>query len=238
MALASLLAAGAASGAGTSPQNGAAPLKFQVMEGNVAYLRVAGVTTNLPDTIGSALDASPVRDQLAGTVLDLRYADGDDSNAVAAAAHWFGVGKRPLAILVNAETRGAAAALAAELREDHDGLVFASAGAPIKADIVVAVPSKDEKAFWEKPYLPANNIAAWSDTNDSLPFVDHTSEADLVRAHVKDGDPSFPRLSADDGLARSLSPTASAPKPVIRDPLLARALDFIKGLAALGQFHS
>ena len=60
------------------------------------------------------------------------------------------------------------------------------------------------------------------DTNDFLPFVDHTSEADLVRAKIKDGD--------DNGAiapARSKGP----PKPVIQDPVLARAVDLIKGLA-------
>jgi hypothetical protein len=76
----------------------------------------------------------------------------------------------------------------------------------------------------ENPYAAAvpddtNSPAA---TNNLLPFVDHTSEADLVRAKIKDGDEneSLPT-------PRQTEP----PKPFIRDPVLARAVDLIKGLA-------
>ena len=61
-----------------------------------------------------------------------------------------------------------------------------------------------------------------SATNEFFPFVDHTSEADLVRKRVKDGD--------DDDTA---TPRLEPSQPVIRDPALARALDLFKALAAL-----
>ena len=48
----------------------------------------------------------------------------------------------------------------------------------------------DERAFLKNPYgTPApNEQFRRPATNDFLPFVDHTSEADLVRAKIKDGD--------------------------------------------------
>ena len=62
-----------------------------------------------------------------------------------------------------------------------------------------------------------------SATNELLAFVDHTSEADLVRKRIKDGE--------DDGEATQ--PRVEPPQPVIRDPALARAVDLLKALAAL-----
>jgi hypothetical protein len=56
-----------------------------------------------------------------------------------------------------------------------------------------------------------------------LGFVDHTSEADLVRKRIKDGE-------SDGAIA---TPRAEPPQPVIRDPALARAVDLVKALAAL-----
>jgi hypothetical protein len=52
--------------------------------------------------------------------------------------------------------------------------------------------------------------------------VDHTSEAELVRKRVKDGDETD-----------AASPRAEPPQPVVRDPALARAIDLLKALAAL-----
>jgi hypothetical protein len=56
-----------------------------------------------------------------------------------------------------------------------------------------------------------------------VPYIDHTSEADLVREKIKDGDED-----------ENTAPVRVAPaKPVIRDPALARAVDFLKALAVL-----
>jgi hypothetical protein len=56
-----------------------------------------------------------------------------------------------------------------------------------------------------------------------MAFVDHTSEAELVRKRIKDGD--------DEGDVAT--PRAEPLQPVIRDPALARAADLLKALAAL-----
>ena len=131
--------------------------------------------------------------------------------------------------------------LASELRAARAGLIFESVVAQAQtnrettalpqSDIAVAIGAEDERALMENPYAaPApddtNSPAA---TNNLLPFVDHTSEADLVRAKIKDGDEdeSFPA-------SRQTEP----PKPFIRDPVLARAVDLIKGLAIVHAPHS
>ena len=98
-------------------------------------------------------------------------------------------------------------------------------------DIVVAIGAEDERALMENPYAVSapddtNSPAA---TNNLLPFVNHTSEADLVRAKIKDGD-------EDESLATSRQ--TEPPKPFIRDPVLARAVDLIKGLAIVHSPHS
>ena len=55
-----------------------------------------------------------------------------------------------------------------------------------------------------------------------LPFVDHMSEAELVRKKIKDGE-------GEDSPAPRTEPAT----PVIRDPALARAVDLLKALAIL-----
>ena len=238
LALAGLLAAQIASRADSV---GTGLAKAVVLEGNVAYLRVGQVGKNLADEIRAAQGALAVSNKIAGTVLDLRFADGDGLDSAKAIADLFASKKLPLAILVNGQTRGAAAALASELRAARAGLIFESVATPAQTnrettalalpDIVVAIGARDERALMENPYAAAapddtNSPAA---TNNLLPFMDHTSEADLVRAKIKDGEE-----------IESLLPPRKTvpPAPFIRDPVLARAVDLIKGLAIVHAPHS
>lgn len=196
-----------------------------VFEGNVAYLQVGRVGSNLVDEVRAAQSALAVSNKIAGTVLDLRFADGDDLDSAKAAADWFAAQKLPMAILVNAETRGAAATLAEDLRGVRAGLIFGSS-TEVKPAIAVAVTLEDERKYLENPFGSAtpdgtNSVAA---TNNLLPVVDHTSEADLVRERLRSG-------GADE--SPKAVRTAEPPKPFIHDPVLARAVDFIKGLAIL-----
>ena len=224
MALAGLLAAQ------SSPRAGAANAslaKSAVLEGNVAYLQVGQVGKNLADEIRAAQSALAVSNTIAGTVLDLRFADGDDLDSAKAAVDWFASKKLPLAILVNGGTRDAAETLASALRSARLGLIFGGTTAPVEPDIVVAIGPEDERVLMQNPYaaLAANETNSPAATNNLLPFVDHTSEADLVRAKVKDGDGIEP-VPAER--------VAEPQKPFIRDPVLARAVDLIKGLAIVG----
>lgn len=236
--------------------------KSLLLEDNVAYLRVGRVSGDLAGGLTAAYHALAATNKIAGTILDLRFANGDDFAATRAMASSIKSLASPLAVLVNVETRGAAEALAAALRETGAGLII---GAPtagesplfkelplqngdrlriataagqqargVKPDIAVPVTASDELAFLNDPYAapmtPANQDAAdKSATNNFMPFLDHISEADLVRAKIKDG--------TEDENTVATRPREPA-RPFLRDPALSRAVDLIKGLAALHQAHS
>jgi hypothetical protein len=243
VALTGLLAAQVSSHADTTS---GALIKSTVLESNVAYLRVGAVEKALPDEIRSAQSALAVSNEIAGTVLDLRFAGGDDLDSAKATANLFMQRKLPLAILVNGQTHDAAAALAADLRENRAGLVFgsapepdASAGGkipPLQPDISVPVAEDAERNFVQNPFGQPPQISAPPNVggkNDFLPFVDHTTEADLVRAKIKDGDQD------ENPVPQPVPFHLPAPQPqVIRDPVLARAVDLIKGLAVVRAAHS
>jgi hypothetical protein len=201
-------------------------VKSDVLENNVAYLRVSDAGKNLADEINAAESALSVSNKTVGTILDLRFANGDAVDAARAVADFFAAQKKSLVILVNGETRGAAEKLAAELRDEHVGLVFGSATSDLQPDIAVTITATDEKKFFENPYLvPAQtgtNVGGSTNNYESL--IDHTSEADLVRQKIKDG------AGEDDELPTE---RPALLKPVIRDPALARAVDFLKALAVL-----
>lgn len=195
-----------------------------VLENNVAYLLVGDVKKNLPDEIQSAENTLAASNKIAGTVLDLRFAGGNDLDSAKAIENLFAAKKLPLAILVNGETRGAAIELAKDLRAAKDGLIFGETAKDLQPDISVSVKAGDEKKYLENPYavLPSSETNTVADTNDFGAFIDHTSEADLVREKIKDGD--------EDENSAPPRPTAP-PKPYIHDPVLARAVDLIKDLA-------
>ncbi len=199
--------------------------KSTVLEGNVAYLQVSRIGSNLVDEVSAAQSALAVSNKIAGTVLDLRFTDGDDLDSAKAAADWFAAKKLPVAILVNGETRGAAAKLAVDLRGKHAGLIFGSS-TDVKPDIAVAVAIEDEKKYLENPFRnpTPDGTNSMEATNHLLPFVDHTSEADLVRERLRSGSQDEPPQAA---------PAAEPTKPFIHDPVLARGMDFIRGLAVL-----
>ncbi|HZF02166.1 MAG TPA: hypothetical protein VE344_09760 [Methylomirabilota bacterium] len=206
--------------------------KSVVLENDVAYLRVGNVGKDLPGEIRSAQGALAATSKIVGTVLDLRFADGNDFVAEQAAENLFASKKMSLAILVNAETRGAAAKLAVDLRASNAGLIFGSAMAAVKPDVLVSVSVNDEKEFFENPYgtISTNGVhLASATTNDFLPFIDHTTEADLVRAKIKDGE------EGENPKPKQVSEPA---KPFIHDPVLARGMDFVKGAAIFRLSHS
>jgi hypothetical protein len=118
-----------------------------------------------------------------------------------------------------------------------DGQALPAQG--IKPDIQVTVSPEDERIYMTDPFKevmkPSSLIAglgmsstnAANGTNRSSRRI---NEADLMRER-KEG----PGKELD----YSSAPTrvADAEKPVIRDPVLGRALDLIKGIAALGQYR-
>jgi len=203
-------------------------IKSSVLENDTLYLRVGEVGKNLAVEIQSAQTGLAATNKIAGTILDLRFADGDDLDSEKAAENLFASQKLPLAVLINSETRGAAIELAKDLRDAKAGLIFGEAAKDLQPDISVSVKTGDEKKFLENPFgtLAQTETNSAASTNSFLSFVDHTSEADLVRAKIKDGD-------EDDNLVPERP--SEPQKPFIRDPVLARAVDLIKGLAIVRQ---
>jgi hypothetical protein len=192
-----------------------------LLDGSVLCVRPDRLTISLPEQILSL----PPTNKITGTILDLRFVDGDDS-AVAGAFKLFGAKKVPLVILANSETTGGAAELAVRLRAAGAGLIIGSTNmsGKISPDIAVDINSEAEKNFLADPYLPAGtNEVSLAATNDLLPIIDHTSEAELVRKKIKDGE--------EDESEPTIRPEPA--QPVIRDPELARAVDLIKALAIL-----
>jgi hypothetical protein len=208
--------------------------KSAVLEGDVGYLRVSQTDTNLSNEIQSALNHLVATNTIVGIVVDLRFATGGDSGGLKAAEEVLEQQKIPLAILVNAQTAGAAASLAEDLRKANAGLIFGGATPDVQPDIAVSVDAGQEQDFLKKPYAVMGASETNEDSNTNfLPYVDidHTSEADLVRQKKENSeDPD------DDYEATPPVPETPAPvpqRPFIQDPVLAHGVDFIKGVTAL-----
>lgn len=113
-----------------------------------------------------------------------------------------------------------------------DGTPLAPAG--VTPDIHVQVNPADEAAFFAEPYGPRAKPAPSTSGRETASVSDpastnriarraRTSEADLVRARRQGG-------SDNDTTA----PESDEPvRPVLQDPVLARAVDLIKGLAVV-----
>lgn len=203
---------------------GAALARSVVFEGNVGYLRIGKTDKDLLDGIPAALNRLEATNAIAGIVVDLRFAGGIDTADLQAIERQLEQPKLPLAILINGQTAGASAKLAEDLREENTGLVFGSAAENFQPDIQVSINSEDEKMFLSDPYAELRRgIYAVDSSTNLLPLVeiDHTTEADLVREKIKDGD--------QDDSDHAITPQ----NPFIHDPVLARGVDFIKGVAAL-----
>jgi hypothetical protein len=204
--------------AGLAAQAAEPTLKVSLLDNGVTCVRPASVT----DALTGQLQAE-LTNQVSGLVLDLRFANGAKRIA---GTNFSPDQKTPVVILVNTQTRGAAADLAAQLRADARAILIGGTDVTgkIAPDITLTVTSDQEKIFQEDPFATTATNALAPATQDLLPFIDHTSEAELVRRRVKDGDDA----AAD-------APRSAPTQPVIHDPALARALDLFKALAVLKQ---
>ena len=198
------------------------PVKISLLPHNLLHIRARQVTAPFAEQ----LHAGQPTNQVTGTILDLREADGDADPA----AEVFSTRKTPLIILVNRDTRGTAATLARQLRASGPAVIIGSTNAnqSFRPDILVSVSTEAEKKYLENPYFTAPKTDGLVATNELLPFVDHMTEAELVRKKVKDGE--------DEGDARPTSRATSA-QPILRDPVLARAVDLLTAWAALHPQH-
>ncbi len=171
----------------------------------------------------------------------------------------------PATVLINGQTAGAAEALAAMIRMTGTGLLLgtktsgqavitrefkltsggtlAIATAPVKLgdgspmpihgvspDIAVALPAKAQAAWYADPFAALSSITGARLTGTNAVRRTRFGEAELVKGK-REGFPTDAELIS--------APAASDPeKPVIRDPMLARALDVLKGLALVRQGRS
>lgn len=262
-------------------------LGAQILEERALWVRVGRVAEGLAPALRAGLAEAQRTNRLAGLILDLRFAGGDDYAAAAAVADLFQSAERPLldwgagvarstpksdavrlpvTVLVNRETSGAAEALAAVLRDTGTALLVGwrtaglalvhreftlrdgqrvrlavetvkfgrGAALPpegIKPDIEVAVGLDRERRFQQDPYAEPDGAARGLGTNSvtnapggSARGPRRLSEADLVRER-REG--RLPEAGDEPGAPES------APPRVVQDPVLARALDFLKGLDVL-----
>jgi len=123
-----------------------------------------------------------------------------------------------------------AAELALHLRVAKLGVLIGSSNgtAPIAPDISVAVNAEDEKQFLANPFATPTTNGAPVAKAELLSFVDHMTEAELVRKRIKDG---------EDPGDEDVTPRPAPLQPIIRDPSLARAVDLVKALAVLKPAH-
>ncbi len=103
----------------------------------------------------------------------------------------------------------------------------------VKPDILVAVNRKDETAYFDDAYkvlsktaeagasLAAGTNISTADTNKSRHRINEAELVRMQRAGEEIDDDYLPGRPSESG------------KPVIRDPVLARALDLLKGLAVV-----
>ena len=194
-------------------------LKMFPVENSFLCVRATGIS----EDFAAQFRAAAPTNAFAGLVLDLRFAGGTNQTG---AADFLTAKKIPLVVLTDAQTQGAAAILAGQLHSA--GAVVITCGTNVAAknfaDLRVPLAAEDEKRFLENPFTNAVSASAGrlSGTNNLMFYVDHTSEAELVRKRVKDGE--------EDG---ANTPRTGPAQPVINDPALARAVDLLKALAFL-----
>ena len=202
-----------------------APLvsKSSVFDGAIGYVRIERVGDGLAAAVREACSKLSATNKLAGVILDLRYAAGDDYASAAATAELFvkkaqallnwGTGmvnskessdalSVPVAVLVNRRTVGAAEALAAVLRETGAGLILGGKTAG-QAMVAQEYPLKNgERLRIATAPIQLGDGSALSEQGlkpdiavEVAPAEEHAFYADAYKA------PSRPELLAGGGLA-------------------------------------
>jgi hypothetical protein len=257
------------------------------------YVRVGAVESGLKERMSQAVETLRQTNGIKGLVIDLRFADGMNYAEAGAVADLFANGDNvllefgktkvrstekkeafglPLMILVNAQTTGAAEALAGALRQATSSMLLGAstagrafvyqeyalsqgsklllADAPVvlgngaaipttglKPDLAVAVRPEDEQAYMSDPFrmtakTPVALISAVETnvsgkTGATNRVARHRiNEADLVRMQKEGGG------TDTDEFVVATAPLPQS-RPLVQDPVLARALDLLKGLEVL-----
>jgi hypothetical protein len=276
-------------GAETAP-SAADPLVTRAagFDGVIAYIRIRRVAQGLPEGVFESCRAVALTNKVKGVVVDLRYADGEDYAAAAATADRFVTKEQPLidwgggmlrssskeksaainvpvAVLVNQETKAAAEALAAILRETGAGLLLGG-----KTAGQALMYKEYPLASGEKLRVGTEGVRLGNGTSLGELKPDILVDVNLQdeRAYYADAFKAVPArsaTSASSGKAGQLGPNQAvrrtrfneaelvrerregpavdpdAPRkedpeaPLVYDPALARAIDVLKGLAVVRQ---
>ncbi len=264
--------------------------RAEIIEPNIGYIRVADVTQQIVTALDRELKAfSDAKAE--GYILDLRFADGTDYAAAAAMASRFlsdgrelfalkqgdqGVQEfrgsalpdgssradAPLMVLVNAQTRGAAEALAGALRAQERGVLIGSktAGSAVAWDDIKLSDGRLLRVATGKVMLPnkpagdAMTVEIFSQgvTPDVAVKIDGVVERDLLfnaQTNVTLTASLEPRqvrkgLTEAELVKAFRGESVDAQKPAasdteegeiqhVRDVVLQRAMDILKGIRVL-----
>jgi C-terminal processing protease CtpA/Prc len=112
-----------------------------------------------------------------------------------------------------------------------EGVALTSQG--VKPDIIVEVGQQDEVAYYADAYRELTRTNSFRSTGQANANLSGTNrvrrtpfnEAELVRQR-REG-------FSTEGELNSAQPDSEIEKPLVRDPVLARALDVLKGLAVV-----
>ncbi len=107
----------------------------------------------------------------------------------------------------------------------------------VKPDIQITLKPDEEKAYYAEPFKEFSASSGPGDDTTNLNATNqtphpHLTEADLIRERKERPGMELqyePMPDGADGAPRALE------KPVVRDPVLARALDLVKGISAFRQ---
>ncbi len=111
----------------------------------------------------------------------------------------------------------------------------------VRPDIQVSVKPEDEKAYYADPFKTPASMAGTGGTDSSAEAATnrishpHLTEADLIRERKEHPGEEMPYEEAA-LLGEDNSDQINA--TVVRDPVLARGLDLVKGISALRQPHA
>lgn len=263
-----------------SGESGRMVAKTNYFDGAFGYIRLDRVRAGVGAELAGAVKSLKEKGALKGVVLDLRFASGSDYSGAAAAIGVFlstaenvlkwgsetaktaGNGEAadlPLAALVNKETRGAAEALAAGLRDQRLALLIGqpTAGqALVFEDFKLSTGQKlrigrgkvelpggkaiealtpditvDSAPEAERRWLddPYLAVVKGSNAGGSAPFL--TTLTNRAPRRVTGAEVGRRHREEIEGGIPAETARPSAPTAnVVQDPALARALDFLKGL--------
>jgi C-terminal processing protease CtpA/Prc len=248
-----------------------------VFENQFGFIRIRSVDERLPSDFRQSLTQLIQSNKLNGIILDLRYAEGTDYDAAAEVADQFVAAGRPLlgrgtkkitatdktpsvqlplAILVNGETRAAAEALAAILKEGASGLLIGKKTVGEARLFEVFTLSTGQKLRIGKvpiqvgagKVIPATGIEpdvalTINPEEERLFYQDPYRERRLTtRPATSDGANRNRRLNEAELVRRHREGfdfseqeegASAAQSTVVTDPALSRAIDFLKGISKM-----